>query len=306
MNKLYLLLNFISLVLLQSCANHRIKHSGESVPLTVDSSVNNYLEIENSSYGPEPIKNSYEKQKMRSPIWGVYLVPAGSLSFSYLECLEKLEHKGIKLKVIAGSDMSALIAAMYAKYKNKNIIQWKIFKLQIKLKKLKLWYGKEWLETITSFIRDEFKDDRIEKMSILPLIPLIENGNVIVKGAGLISDILEDNFRLNGKVTSYLVGNEHSPTRIFSKVGVDLYATLSVLPDKIDFKSPDDFIWGVYSKLPYMLSSEEYYFKINGLEHSLDEIVEYNTYKKEIENDLTRTVDLLEEMQKDWFENQSH
>ena len=86
-------------------------------------------------YGPsaENTSDFSETPNEKQAIIALDLSPALYQSFSYLKIFSDLEKKKININIIISSGFSAIIAALYAKYKSANRLDWSAYALIRKL-----------------------------------------------------------------------------------------------------------------------------------------------------------------------------
>jgi hypothetical protein len=275
---------FLSLIVF-SCATGPSKKKGgfATVDLSVDKK-DKAVTIERNnqkfdgSYGPS-IKGELElkqksKQVSRDPIIAIHLAPAGYHASGYISFFRKLEKEKIRVNAISAEGFSSVIAALYAKYHDSNRLEWKTYALYGRLKGLDM-YSTKWSRELSSFLKEEFKNSRMEQQKSLLIIPLIHKGQLKTYSTGKIRDIVSAAVKLDGDaLTSSLLNKKVVfKSEIKEKAAADLVYQITILPDRISFKKPSGYIWGVYSKKAYQLAqSGESFYRLATLGSKVDEL----------------------------------
>lgn len=204
-------------------------------------------------YGPSaentPVLSSTPIEKQA--IVALDLSPALYQSFSYLKMFSDLEKKKININIIISSGFSAIIAALYAKYKSANRLDWSGYALIRKLEKEKKVFSSSWLKTIELFLKEEFKETGLEQLKVLIAIPTFdeEKNEIILKHTGSIVEAIMDSLRFQRSRESFLLNPSKSYFGKEKLFGADKVFRVTSFPKKFKLRTPSGFVLGVYSKL---------------------------------------------------------
>lgn len=207
-------------------------------------------EVHNDTYGPslEKAENiSMDKQKMqRKAVICFDLVPSLYASLSYISLFKELEKKEIYPNIINTSGFSAIIAALYGKYRNANKLEWKVFALLRNLKDKKI-YSESWYNQIENFLQEEFKRTRLEQLSLLVTISSGQKNNPLVSSGEVVSTVMES-LKIS-RPESFLNRPSWDYREKLQDLGTDLYFLINAFPEQFKFQTPNGFVWGVYTKV---------------------------------------------------------
>lgn len=197
MIKNYLIVLFI---LAQSCANPKVtgenkknNNINETVVVGVDSAEKEQLVL---NQGPSMDPVSRTKKTQATKVLGIFLTGGTYRAFAYPEILNEFDKSSIKVHLISGYEMGALVAALFAKYGSAREIEWRIFKLKNDLKESSP-FSRNWLEALNKFIDSTFKDDGIQDFKIVLALPVYDKQNKkynFIK-RGRTSDVLKEHFK---------------------------------------------------------------------------------------------------------------
>lgn len=256
MNKLTI---FVLLLLSCSCTSQRNKSSTftETVNLGNPSKK---IELDPSgekhdTYGPRVDREKQvqiQEKVNRKPVIAIDLVPALYASLGYLSLFKELEKNKIYPNIINASGFSLVIAVLFAKYRSASKLEWKIFALLRKLKGVKV-HTSSWYNKIETFLKSEFKQTRLEQLKILITIPTANVSKRLVTAGNLIK-VVNDSIKITNSA-SFINRPHYDYSHKINTLGADMVFLISALPDKFNFKFPNGFAWGLYTRLSGVLSS---------------------------------------------------
>lgn len=201
------------------------------------------------TYGPTFHGEQQDLQKStteRAPVVTLDFVPSLYASLSYITLFKELEKKKIYPNIMVANGFSLIIASLYGKYKNSNKLEWKVFALLRKLQGIKV-YSSEWYDEIESFLNDEFGNTRIEQLKVLVVVPGSLKKQKLVT-TGKVSQVIMDSLSLTNSYA--FINKPHFKYQSKVKeLGSDLYFVVNSLPKKFNFKTPNGFVWGLYTRI---------------------------------------------------------
>jgi hypothetical protein len=223
-------------------------------------------------FGPQPMgplppgKAAKSTQETRDPIIAVHCHDALYRSLYCLDVIESIEKRS-KVAILSGEGMSALVLALYGKYRNKNKVQWTYFKLIKKLKNKRIFYP-DWFREIQSFLNREFKKKRNEQLKKIIFYPLYDRSQDQFKlvNSGRVSSLILDQFNHTGgdKSLSPLVSKEPFDIDALKKAGADLVYRVGLGVEQLKLGITDGHYFGNYghyfSYLPNLLESPFIYY----------------------------------------------
>lgn len=253
--------------------------------------------------GPHPLKPrpSLTTEGKKVIVRGVYLYPAGSMSFGYLYLIEQLKNRGIKFHALSGTGLSALLAAMYCKYQDDNTIYWKLYTLQKELKQAGKWYGRKWRKVIDKYIDSEFSNDLVERLPLLFSVALIEDGERRVRHTGNLAELLKKSFQLSGATYSVLAKHDKMGSSIFDPIGLDLKYELSLYPGQFTYQLIDELYLGLFGKLKgHFLDDSFHHLNLKLEQVPIDKIIDYGVLRQTIDPQLPSLINLIKEKEEQW------
>ena len=102
---------------------------------------------------------------------------------------------------------------------------------------------------------------------------------------------------LNGAKESFLLANNTRPTILYSKIKLDVVREISLMPDKIDFDYPDDYIWGIYSRISGQVNQNSWSVRFLVDNFPIDRILEYNLLKEIVNRAIDSKISTILEIQ---------
>jgi len=195
MNKFSLIIVFL---FIQSCATSKNVaekknlNINETVVVAVDPESKEQLVV-NQGPSMDPVAKS--KLTQATKVLGVFLTGGTYRAFAYPEVLNEFDKSAIKVHLISGYEMGALVAALFAKYGSAREIEWRIFKLRNELKESTP-FSKDWMKSLSKFIESVFGNDGIQDYKVVLALPVYDNVNKkfnFIK-RGIVAVSLKDHF----------------------------------------------------------------------------------------------------------------
>lgn len=295
----------LSFLLFISCTVGLKKQSEFNETVTLDDTKGK-IELNSDSsakdtYGPslEEGKVQEVEQKKRVGVLTLDLVPSLYASLSYINLFKELERKKIYPNIISANGFSLIIATLYARYKNSNKLEWKVFALLRNLKGINV-HTSKWYEAIEVFLSNEFKSQRIEQLKILIASPRPDPSDEITT-TGLVTNIVMKSLRLAGR-ESFINRPHYNYRNALFNLGTDNYFLINAIPDKFNFKIPNGFAWGLYTRVSgvYSLSDTESLKITNSLKF-IDTLPNLSDLLISSRSDVEKLVDIISQQQTDWI-----
>jgi len=158
-----------ALILIVSCASQK-----KTIKKTVDSKTEIISYEEDYKKTVEKVEKIeeveiLENKENKIKKIDLYLLASGSNAYAYVGLLKKLSKMSrVRVVGISGSGFSSIIAALYAKYKSANMVEWKLFKMRDDLMESQF-YSKSWRDRLITFIDNEFSEDKKLKVPYLEI-----------------------------------------------------------------------------------------------------------------------------------------
>ncbi len=210
------------------------------------------VQIENKKsidYGPplEGDEGLEGEDSNNRPVLALDLLPSLYFSIGYVSTIKELEKKNIRVDIVSSFGFSSVVAALYAKYGTANMVEWKMFELFQKLGDKKP-FSTEWRNILNSFTEKEFKELKLNQLQKVLIIPHIKSGEIRLDLSEKVSDAISKAVNLSNK-SSLMTFNRYDYSKKLASYGADHIYRISLLPEKISFKRPDGFLFGVFSRI---------------------------------------------------------
>ena len=234
-----------------------------------------------SSYGPVEIIQDNSKNSVmvvREPVVGIHLAPAAYHVAGYISLFRSLEEHKIKISALSGEGISAIVAALYAKYQDSNRVEWKLYALFGNLKDVYP-FTKEWKQRIALFLEEEFQDQKLHQLKALLLVPLISNHEIVVRSNALVVTTLMSSLNITGADSKSITQSSLLSTQVNFKryledfAKTDIIFQVSILPETFKLSGNSGFLLGIYSKKFYQLAKQgSLFYQLDYLLTPVDEI----------------------------------
>lgn len=203
----------------------------------------------------------------REPVLALILGPGLNRSAAHISFLRILEQRGIKVHMIQGQEMGAIVAALYARFQSAERVEWFFYKYFRKNERLDI-LSDSWKKTIEdellgSLGKDACNDLNIENLRIEFLLPLYSTKerkiNYWRRGAlcpmllGAVTTSLEAK-----EITGAFEWSLYNSSAL-KKAGADLVIGVDVLGTKIVFRKANDKVKALYEKVSKIRNIEKNY-----------------------------------------------
>ena len=203
----------------------------------------------NTDYGPSPEEGvtSDQDEAQKPLVIALDLYPALYNSLGYVATFARLESAKVHVNIISSTGFSSVIAALYAKYENANMVEWKTFELY-QILGAKKPFSEDWKSEIREFLVKEFGDAKLSQLKKLLIIPKPSGKKVIFDTNEEVVKAVMRSLDLGGS-GSLLAGGSHDYLPALAQYGADQVWRISFLPRTIRLKHPDGYVFGIYSRL---------------------------------------------------------
>lgn len=297
---------FFIFLLAVSCSTHKKNESRFTETVNFENT-NHQIELDpsnnkNDTYGPNIDENSSLKRddtQLRKPVVTLDLVPSLYASLSYITLFRELEKNKIYPNIINTSGFSLVIAALYSKYKSASKLEWKVFALLRKLKGIKV-HTSNWYDVIDNFLMEEFKNTRLEQLKILVSVPTSGLRNELIT-SGKITEIIMNSIKIANS-NSFINRPHYDYFPKLKKLGTDLYYLVSGFPNRFNFKTPNGFAWGIYTRVSGLYRSQgEALFEIKNEFPFIDTLPNLSDMLINTKSDVTFISDKISQEVADWI-----
>ena len=259
---IYKILLFI--IVSTACSHVREGGSpGSSVSITEPNAEISSPTIEGPSgamYGPsvqeeaDVFGQKPSKKQQKEPVVALFLGPGAYKAFGHAGVIKAFEENGIKVHIISGTGIGALVASLYAKSSKSSLVEWSLFKLFQKVSSDIQVFTPKWRSVVRDYLDSEFKKMRIEESKValrLPLYDEMKNSPVIYrkgKIAPLLLEMLDfDRKRRNG-LFPYMIKNNYDEN-FLKKSGADIVFFIDVIGQKFTLNMADGYTYGIFANL---------------------------------------------------------
>ncbi len=269
--KLHLFIFIIIVSLFTSCGQMVSDPKGEDAgSLGVDAfSANSRLVPDISKkksgegVGPVPDEEVFQKTNSTKKIPAISLILGPGLNRvrCYIPILKNIEKEGIKVHIVSGSGMGAILASMYAMGLTPDKIEWQFHQFGRKAKEFKP-FSSDWLEVVDQTFLKQLDGKKIqngEKRLILPLYNIKQNKTVYLTRGDLYWTLQQQLILGQSLKKSNFMAPFHK--EIYNllemkRLGADIVAGLDVLTKSVEFENVDHFLLGTYGKTAAIAKKE--------------------------------------------------
>lgn len=250
-------------------------------------------------YGPsfKDLNQNTQEVKTPSPIVAIHLAPAGMQISGYLSLFNELESRNIKINIISGEGLSTIIAALYAKYQNSAMLEWKLYELFGKIKNSQF-LSNQWKIKLKDFLEEEFKDTKMNQLSSLLIFPLEISGELKLVDDYLIIKGLMSSLEINPKQYNSSLLNEKVDYSDFisKKFNPDIIIQVGIYTNDVSFKESNVILRDIYSKKLTSLSKKsEFFLNLENLNFPLDQVNNISVARKRTASSAKSIVNKIEE-----------
>jgi len=208
-----------------------------------------------ATYGPEYTGTGKEQSfKDKEPILALILGPGLNRTLGYSYFLKGLIRNDIKVAMISGSGMGAVVASYYASGKSPEKIEWLFYKFLNEVKGKRA-FSKNWKSELQKKLLKDFKHSKIQELDTTLVLPVFDKKKfkVVNLKRGSLYSSLQAQFRFyHAKMTElkstplqWAVYNG----KFLKKLGADIVIGVDVLADKIELEVEDGFLYGYFGKM---------------------------------------------------------
>jgi hypothetical protein len=222
---------------------------------------------------------------------GLAFGPGLNRVFSYIEILKEIEKQNIKIELITGTEMGAVIAGLYASGITPEMIEWMFFKYFKENKNIKA-YESEWIKEVDQSFLMKIKNSKIEEAKPKLFLTLFDHKTqkTYYFDKGNIRDLLLLNLRLASNPLAFKNGPEYSGafekevfnSKLMNNLGCDFTIAIDSLTPKISFQDVSEneksisVLEKVSSKIKVAKKSFDFVFTLPVGDMNLDSNSEHN------------------------------
>lgn len=216
--------------------------------------------------------DSSDRQNLRKLKVGLSLGPGLHRAIAYIELLKELEKNNIKLEVITGTEMGAVVAALYAAGTTPEAIEWMFFKY-FREENREKYYEKSWISLIDKHFLMKIKNKEIKETRIKFYITLFDHNTkkTYFFDNGNLRQLVLLNLRLNNNPLKFSNGVKYSGSmekeifnsRLLNKIGAEFTVSADAVGKNIEFNEANDFLTGVFGKISGLRESSKKAFNHN-------------------------------------------
>lgn len=199
------------------------------------------------------LRDSEEQKSTKKLKIALILGPGLNRSVGHISILRALDRNGIKPEFISGSEMGAIIGAMYASGMTPEMIEWNFYKY-FREKSSAVVLSNKWFEDIDEFFLKRFQNVRVENLKRKFFIPLYskKEKKVVHFNKGNLRNLLLlnlKNIRQSGKAEYTSAAEFEIFNARFAKTqGADVVVGIDVLGGKVSLRESNEYVFGVYNR----------------------------------------------------------
>ena len=287
-------------ILLIGCSS-RIKNDNLSTVSLGDAE--EQIEIDQNKkniYGPQ-VEGEDKTEKVRYPVIALNIYSSIYETIGSVELLKQFEEKKINISMISSNGFGAVIAVLYAKMKSASFVEWKLFAL---LKELdnKVPYSREWQKIINRFVKNEFKNLKLNQLKTLVLIPEVKNNKITLNSTDKISDAIAKTLNLNSREN--FISKPENYDEILKNQAADLVSSVYFISTNTKMHQLAGYELGIYSAyLGQIINKSEIKPIQTGDKVFIDEIgvlsERMERYKKQVKDFTQDQINLIEKWQEE-------
>lgn len=182
------------------------------------------------------------------------LGPGLSRAVGHISVLRNLDRNGIKVDYISGSEIGAIIGAMYATGMTPEMIEWNFYKYFREKSNAKVLSAK-WFEELDSFFLKRFQNVRVESLKKSFYLPLYskKEKKVVYFNKGNLRNLLLLNLKnvnLSGKA-EYTQASEFEVfnSRFAKGLGAEVVVAVDAIGTKISLNDSNEYVFGFYNRV---------------------------------------------------------
>lgn len=213
--------------------------------------------------GPLPNEDILLKNKANKKLPAVSLVLGPGLNRvrCYIPILKNIEKEGVKIHIVSGSGMGAILASMYAMGVTPDKMEWQFHKFGRRAKEFKP-FSQDWLKLVDEIFLKQLKGKKIQngkKRLILSLFNIKQNKTVYLTRGDLYWT-LKQHLKLGQylKKSNFMAPFHKEIYNLLEmkRLGADIVSGLDVLTESVEFQKVDHFLLGTYGKVAAIAKKE--------------------------------------------------
>lgn len=293
------------LLILISCAIQKPNTEIETV--SINSVEDNKLTIKESKtdlIGPvddSTDSDAINEIKEKNPVISLSIYSSIYSSLALVNLFKQLEKEEINISFLNANGFATVVCALYAKEKNSNTLEWKLFAL---LKQLEgqTPYKQEWRSAVANFLAKEFKGLKLEDLKLSLQIPFVMDGKVYLESRGAVEKVVLQNLDINDKSNYFLKPAIYK--RNLVENNTDLNFNLVFLPEQIKFKLIDGYSWGIFTNyFGFLMKNSELISKVSTTKSMyVDELLPLSDINNAYQTGLNEIVEKFHNEIKQWRE----
>jgi len=250
------------LIFILSCSSTSSKNEPLGVSLNDFEVGKAKPQIKNDSYGPEytGVRQNQEVGE-KEPIIALVLGPGLNRTLGYTYFLKSLTRNNIKITIISGSGMGAVVASHFAAGNSPEKIEWLFYKFFNEVKGKRA-FSSTWINELENKLLHDFKNASIQELDITLVIPVFNKKKFKVTNLkrGSLYSSLRAQFmfyhpKMKENISTPLQWAVYNG-KYLKKLGADIVIGVDVLADKIELEVEDGFLYGYYGKMIRKIKKE--------------------------------------------------
>ncbi|MFZ9000149.1 MAG: hypothetical protein ACO20H_02505 [Bacteriovoracaceae bacterium] len=269
-------------------------------------------EFVESSIGPYPSigqESQVALRKKNGPIVGMIFGPGLHKAVAHIVLIKHLRKKNIKIHLLSGHGLGAVIAAMYASGMTTQKMEWLFFKFFNEAKGEAV-FSTKWLKLLDEIVISRIKSKTLQELETTTYLPSSRKINGLY-GSGNLRNILRSHLkRFSDKIMAYnmIEKTNFFSHKFFKKLGVNLLLGIDVINGDVSFQSTNEHLGTIFSEISSKIESEKILKKelIIGLSSKGFDMDSYDDpmpYMKEAEKQSALFVNDIADMVKHWDKN---
>lgn len=225
------------------------------------------LQPDPNQMGPANPASATETLVLREPVVALILGPGLNRVAAQISFLRIMEQKGIKIRLIQGQEMGAVVAALYARFQSAERVEWYFYKYFRKNERSSVlssaWRKGIEEEILSTLGRESCRETNLETFKLEYLLPIysVKEKRVNYLRRGPLCPSLLQTLTPYDKDLEYSASFEWGlfNSSALKKAGADIVIGVDVLGEKILFRKENEKIKTLYSKIQTMRNIEKRY-----------------------------------------------
>lgn len=264
----------LSFVLLTACSGVTPIHQADKQSAEIH--LPDFDQSENAGEVPQPDPNQMgpatpssatETLAPREPVVALILGPGLNRVVAQISFLRMMEQKGIKIRLIQGQEMGAVVAALYARFQSAERVEWYFYKYFRKNERSSVlssaWRKSIEEEILSTLGRESCRETNLETLKLEYLLPIysVKDKRVNYLRRGPLCPSLLQTLTPYDKDLEYSASFEWGlfNSSALKKAGADIVIGVDVLGEKLLFRKENEKIKTLYTKIQTMRNIEKRY-----------------------------------------------